>query len=98
MLARIPMSLFRRDYKDECQPVEPDETGLRDRSRHGVEAVETIGIGNQEGALCLERLPDRSILELGVGIDLGVGDRLIEQEGVQLLGTCPVKARTASRR
>ena len=54
--------------------VEADETGLRDRGRHGMEAVEAAGIGNQAGPLRLEHLPDRPILELGMGMRLGVGD------------------------
>ena len=35
--------------------------------------------------LRLEHLPDRLVLELGMAMRLGVGDRLVEQPGVQLL-------------
>jgi hypothetical protein len=65
--------------------VEAHQAGPGDRRRHRVEATEPAGIGDQARALRLEHLPYRPILELGVTVRLGVGDRLIQQPSVELL-------------
>jgi hypothetical protein len=65
--------------------VEADQAGLGHRRRDGMEAVEPPGIGNEARALRLERLPHGPVRELGMTVGLGVGDRLVEQPGVQLL-------------
>src|SRR3954452_3523536 len=65
--------------------VEPHEAGLRDRGRHRMEAVEATRIGHERRPLALKGLPDGPIPELGMAMGLGVGDRLVEKPGVQLL-------------
>ena len=50
-----------------------------------MEAVEAARIGHQEGTLGLEAWPDRPVRELGVAVGLGIGDRLVEQPGVELV-------------
>ena len=64
--------------------VEPDETGLRDRRRHGMEAVERTDVGRKTRALVLEDLPDRSIPKLLVGIGFGPGNTAVLEPGVEL--------------
>ena len=62
--------------------VEANQTGLRDRCRHRMEAVEPAGIGNELGAFGFEHLPDRLIGQLRMAMSLGVGDAFVEQPGV----------------
>lgn len=57
--------------------VEPDETGLRGRRRHVMEAVERTDVGHETRALVLEDLPDRSIPELLVRIGFGPGNTAV---------------------
>jgi hypothetical protein len=64
--------------------VEADETGLRHRGRHCVEAVEAAGIANQTCPLRLEHLPDRLFAHFGMAMRSCVGDALVNQPGVQL--------------
>ena len=63
--------------------VEPDETGLRDRGWHGMEAVERTDVGDKTRALVQEHLPDRSIPELLVRVGLGPGNTAILEPGVE---------------
>jgi hypothetical protein len=62
--------------------VEAHQTGLRDRRRHRMEAVEAAGIGNELGAFRFEHVPDRLIDQLRMSMSLGVGDAFVEQPGV----------------
>src|SRR6202012_3765591 len=50
--------------------VEPDEAGLRHRSRQRMEAVEAAAIGNELRPLLLEHLPDRLVGPLGMAVRL----------------------------
>ena len=52
--------------------VEADQAGLRDRSRHRVEAVEPAGIRNELRSLRLEHFPDRLLSQLRMAMYLGV--------------------------
>ena len=65
--------------------VEAHQTGLRDRRRHGMEAIESTRIGNELGSFGFEHLPDRLISEFRMAMRLRVGDTFIEQPGVQLV-------------
>src|SRR3982075_1913001 len=73
--------------------VEAHQAGFRDRGRHGVEAVEPAGIGNELRPLCLEHLPDCMVGQLRMMMRLGVGDALIKQSGVQLVVALEPKPR-----
>ncbi len=64
--------------------VEPDETGLGDRGRHGVEAVEPPGIRNQARSFLLEDLPSRPLAHLGMRVRLGPSKTAILEPGVEL--------------
>src|SRR6188472_1092680 len=50
--------------------VEPHEAGLRDRSRHRMEAIEAARIGHERRPLGLKGLPDGPIPELGMAMGL----------------------------
>src|SRR5699024_5672739 len=64
--------------------VEPDEAGLRDRGRYGVEPIEGTDIGHEARALRLEDLPDRLVAQFRMRMRLGPGDVAIHQPGVEL--------------
>ncbi len=65
--------------------IEAHQAGLRDRRRHGMEAVEPPCIGYELRPLSLECLPDGPVGKLRMPMRLGVGDAFIEQPGVQLV-------------
>jgi hypothetical protein len=65
--------------------VETHQAGLRDRSGHGMEAVEPAGIGNKLWPLRLEHLPDRLLGQLRMAMCLGVGDAFVGEPGVELV-------------
>ena len=65
--------------------VEADQAGLGHRRRHGVEAIEPAGIGDQPGAFILKHFPDGLLGQLGMAVNLGVGDAAIDQPRVQLV-------------
>lgn len=50
-----------------------------------MEAVEATAIGHERGPFGLEGLPDGPVPELWMGVDLGVGNAVIEQDRVQFL-------------
>src|ERR1700756_4422312 len=53
--------------------VEAHQTGLGDRSRDGMEAIEPTCIRHEIGSLGLEDLPDSPVGELWMPMSLGVG-------------------------
>ena len=63
--------------------VEAHETGLGDRGRHCMEAVERADIGHEARTLLLEHLPDRPVRNVGMFVRLGVGDASVLEPGVQ---------------
>src|ERR1700733_13129004 len=65
--------------------VEAHQTGLGDRGRDGMEAVEPTRIWHEIRSLGLEDFPDGPVGELRMPMRLGVGDTFIEQPGVQLV-------------
>ena len=65
--------------------IEAHQTGLGDRGRHGMEAIEPTRIRHELGSLGLEDLPDGPVGELRMPMRLGVGNAFIEQPGVQLV-------------
>src|ERR1700722_51024 len=65
--------------------VEPDQAGLRHRSRQGVEAVEAPTIGNELRPLFLEHLPDRLLGPLGMSVRFRPRQALVEKPGAQLV-------------
>ena len=65
--------------------VEAHQTGLRDRCRHRVEAVEATRIANELWPLRLEHFPDRLLGQLRMVMHLGIGNALVEQPGVHLI-------------
>src|ERR1700721_1632243 len=64
--------------------VEAHQAGLRDRRRHGMEAIESTRIGNELGSFGFEHLPDRLISEFRMAMRLRVGNTFISQTGGQL--------------
>ena len=73
--------------------VEAHEAGLRHRDRHRMEAVEAAAIGHEARPLRLEHLPHRPITLFGMAVRLGIGDRAVEQPGVQFLVALHPQAR-----
>jgi hypothetical protein len=65
--------------------VEAHQAGLRDRRRHGVEAIEPAGIGNEPWPLHLEHFPDRPVCKLRMAMRLGVGDAPVGEPDVQFV-------------
>src|SRR6516162_6280590 len=63
----------------------PHQTGLGDRGRYGMEAIEPTRIRHELGSLGLEDLPDGPVGELRMPMRLGVGNTFIEQPAVQLV-------------
>ena len=62
--------------------VEAHETGLGDRRRHAMKAVEVADIGHQALALGFEHLPDGLLFDLGMIMSLGMANALVQQPGV----------------
>src|SRR5438876_10191296 len=65
--------------------VEAHQTGLRHCRRHTMEAVKTTTIGDELAALFFEALPDGPIRNLRMPVSLGIGNALVEKQGIQLL-------------
>ena len=61
-----------------------DEAGLRHRWKH-MESVEAATVFNELRPLVLERLSNRLLRPLGMGVRLGPRETPVDKPGVQLL-------------
>src|SRR3981189_2547621 len=65
--------------------IEAHQTGLGDRGRHGMEAIEPTSIRHELGSLGGEHVIYGAVAALRMPMRLGVGNAFIEQPDVQLV-------------
>jgi hypothetical protein len=58
-----------------------------------MESVEATAIGNELRALLLERVPDRLLAPLGMGVRSGPGEAFVDEPSVQILVALEPKPR-----